>query len=155
MLILKGYPVRQGVVREALNSVCKKPLGPALIFPTWPKGPSRSGELQGPWRGACAPRHVPDRFPVTAGIRLETATRPLDSARFSRLESQRGAPFLPPPCLPHCRPQVLRVLPLSFSLRLSSSYPLPSFLMLSSWTISSFLMRSSFSFSSPPFSLFS
>ena len=28
-------------------------------------------------RRACAPRRIPDRFPVTAGIRSETATRPL------------------------------------------------------------------------------
>ena len=35
-------------------------------------------------RRACAPRHIPDRVPVTAGIRSETAMRPLDSARFSR-----------------------------------------------------------------------
>ena len=27
--------------------------------------------------GACAPRRIPDRFPVTAGIRSETAMRPL------------------------------------------------------------------------------
>lgn len=45
-------------------------------------------------RRACAPRHIPDRFPVTAGIRSETATRPLGSALFSRLDSQRQTAFL-------------------------------------------------------------
>ena len=66
-------------------------------------------------RRACAPRHIPDRFPVTAGIRSETATRPLDSARFSRRWSQRRTAALRSPSS-QCWPWVLRVcLPPSFS----------------------------------------
>ena len=59
-------------------------------------------------RRACAPRHIPDRFPVTAGIRSETAMRPPDSARFSRLESRRvtAVQLEPSSLLPQCWPQV-------------------------------------------------
>ena len=102
-------------------------------------------------RRAYAPRHIPDRFPVTAGIRSETATRPLGLALFSRLDSQRRTAFLRSPSS-QCWPWVLRVyLPPSFFSwtsfsRLSFSCPLP-FLMPSSWTISFYLMLSSFSFS--------
>jgi len=67
-------------------------------------------------RRACALRRIPDRFPVTAGIRLETATRPPDSARFSRRRSRRRTAFLLAPSS-QCWPWVLRVClpPFSFS----------------------------------------
>jgi len=42
-------------------------------------------------RRAYAPRRIPDRVPVTAGIRSETAMRPLGLALFSRLDSQLTA----------------------------------------------------------------
>ena len=100
-------------------------------------------------RRALAPRHIPDRFPVTAGIRSETATRPPDSARFSRRNSRRRTAFLLAPSS-QCWPGVLRVcLPPSSSWtfsRLSFFCPLP-FLMPSSWTISFYLMLSSSFFS--------
>ena len=62
---------------------------------TSPELPAELADPDGPEifkgrRRACAPRHIPDRFPVTAGIRSETATRPPDSARFSRRGSQRS-----------------------------------------------------------------
>ena len=68
------------------------------ISRTSPSLPEELDDQSGPeifkgWRRACAPRHIPDRFPVTAGTRSETATRPLGSALFSRLDSQRRTAF--------------------------------------------------------------
>jgi hypothetical protein len=47
--------------------------------PHIPMGPAGTGgpERFKGRRGACAHRRIPDRVPVTAGIRSETAMRPL------------------------------------------------------------------------------
>src|SRR5258706_8682998 len=58
-----------------------------IFLPSRVFSQSRSAELRG-LAGAFAPASLP-RFPVTAGNRWGTATRPLDSARFSRRVSQR------------------------------------------------------------------
>src|SRR5882672_5486842 len=89
--------------------------------------------------------------------------RPLDSARFSRLESQRWTAVkqVPVPSVPQGWPELWRLAsPFSFSPPFSSSWRISFYLppfsyQLSSMTSSSFLMLSSFSFSFRLFSLFS
>src|SRR5207247_1378887 len=105
------------------------------------------------------------RVPVTAGNLWETAMRPLDSARFARLESQRWTAVrqvqVPAPSVPQGWPELWRLAspfssfpPFSSSWRISFLLP-PFSYQLSSMTSSSFLMLSSFSFSFRLFSLFS
>jgi len=114
-------------------------------------------------RRAYAPRRIPDRFPVTAGIRSETATRPLDSARFSRRRSQRWMAVLPEcsPSVPQGWPVWRLCLPFSScppfssSWRFSSCLPPSSYQLFSTTSFSSLMMLFSSSFSFRLFSLFS
>jgi len=126
--------------------------GPGLAV--WAEGPKAVRSASTAWRGDYAPRHIPDRFPVTAGIRSETATRPPGSAQPSRWGPQRGTALLLSPSS-RCWPWALQASwPPSSCRRLSSSYLRP-FLLPSSWTIS-YLMTlfSSSSFSSRLFLAF-